>query len=1175
MNKFYSAFVSLMCIALSIEAQPSVQPPDTFHDGEPAVAQVSVPSYQCTLTQARQLGKVDLATTKVKAGRRAATTTVSTAYGFGLNGFESFPVSGGVSVTKLASASRNIIAGARAGNTLYVVEYTSDSKGAIHSSALLKYDTRNYTFTSVAPMDGDGPIIVDMAYSNATGKMYALGSNRNTGSESLYTIDLSTGAVSKVGEDLNAHYYSLASNRAGLLYAVTQNSQQNVQLVSINPENGCLSQVGSACYISHKASYISSMAMDWSTNTIYWPLCSSDGYSWLVKIDATTGKSTLVSRVGTTQDEFFALDIEYPQPDATAPAAPTDFSFTPDATGAVTATAQWTNPSTTIGGQPLAAISKVAVMVNGSTYKEITDAKPGGQSSLDITGLSTGYARVDVVAYSGNLAGEPAEAMKWVGNDVPRAVTGVTLERTSPSTATLQWTAPTSSVHGGYLRTAALKYRITRYNTMGDSTIVAKTYRKNTTYIDSTLTKLSRYYYKIQSLTNDFGETAQSSKVLAGPAKDVPFVCRFESDSTFSLWNTIDGNNDGRTWTEYTYQSYVYHTPMGVDADDWLISPPVNLKADSTYYVYFQFYSGLGEYYPKHMQVTVGRSNTDVSGHKVVWDYRWASRITEQCRVALPVTADGEYYIGIHDVSEYNSCSIKLSNFCIITKHTGWVTGHVTDKSGQPVEGVCVTIPNSGIVDTTASDGSYKLDFVPTGRYPVTFTKLEWADLTDSVDFVNDQATVHNVVLTRIPTHSIKGVVTNVSGKALANAEATVKGYGDSRTTTTDANGAFGFVGVCDHGYRITIKKAKYKTLTDSIDLACDTTLTYAAEPKILEPSDYKMTASDQVVKLTWNQPREIYRHDDGTFASQLGSLAGTSKTVNGAVFTEKAVIKSISWVTTSYKGPHNEINLWIFDIDADHKPTSKVLFNAMHVASKGDEVWNTYELPQPVEAPNGFLLGVSYDNGMSSLATDTGTDPEYPFIPLTNYSAADYTNGQWRCIDKSFVKRNHLIRATGDEYGQSVQTFDYRYRVWRFLEDDFLDQSKWTELTPTEGTTATALTDSTSGLAAGDYVYAIAAIYPGAQLSEIQYSDNVTVKPSGITATQISADFTVAPNPVGDVLHVNRICSKIAIYSVDGTLVLNASDTDHADVSGLPAGVYLLRATIDSRNVIRRVVKL
>ncbi len=1174
MKKLYSVFLLFMFVAFSAVAQPAA----TLGDDEPAAnkPQREVPNYQLTLAVAQKQGRVTLTTSKAKQERRRAssTTATSTAYGFGLNGYESFSVSNGVSVTTVAPVSRAIIAGARAGNTLYAVEYTTDSKGLIHSSALLKYDTKKYTFSGVAPMDGDGPIIVDMAYSNATGKMYALGSDRSSGAESLYTIDLATGAVSKMGEAFNTHYYALAANRSGLLYAVAQNSQQNVQLVSINPENGCISQVGTANYISHKASYISSMAMDWSTNTIYWPLCSSDGYSWLVKIDAATGKSTLVSRVGTEKDEFFGLDIEYPQPESAAPAAPTNFTLTPDATGAVTASAQWTNPATTLDGQPLTAISKVVVQVNGTTYKELTDATPGKQSQLDLTGLATGYARVAVVAYSGDLAGEPAEAMKWVGNDVPRAVTGITLERTSPSIATLQWTAPTASVHGGYLRTSALKYRITRFNSMGDSAVVAKTYRKNTTYIDSTITKLSRYYYKIQSLTNDYGETAQSEEAIAGPGKDIPFVCRFEADSTFSLWTTVDGNNDGRTWSEYTYQSYVYHTPLGVDANDWLITPPVNLKADSTYYVYFQFRSGLGEYYPKHMQVTVGTSSSDLSTHKVVWDYHWASRITEQCRVAVPVSADGEYYIGIHDVSEYNSCTIKLTNFCIITKHTGWVTGKVTDADGRPIEGVQVTIPNSGIVDTTATDGSYKLDFVPTGRYAVEFSKHEWNTRTDSVDFVNDQATTHDAVLTRIPTHSISGKVADINNQAIVNAEVTLKGYDETRTTITDDKGTFGFNDVCDHGYRITIKKAKYKTATDSIDLAADTALTYTAEPKTLEPSDYKLTANDQAVKLTWNQPREIYRHDDGTFASQLGSLAGTAKTVNGAVFTEKAVLKSISWVTTSYQGPHNEMNLWIFDIDANHQPTSKVLFNAMHVQSKGDEVWNTYELPQPVEAPNGFFLGVSYDNGMSSLATDTGTDPEYPFIPLTNYSATDYTTGQWRCIDKSFVKRNHLIRATGDEYGQNVQTFDYRYKVWRFQEDDFLDQDKWTPLTPAEGIKATALTDSITNLAAGDYIYAIAAIYPGNQLSEIQYSDNVTVKPSGITSAQIAADIVVAPNPVSEVLHLNRSCDKIEIYTIDGALAIKAQSTDAVNVSSLSTGVYLLRATVGSRIVIKRVVK-
>ena len=1175
MKKIYSLLLTLMVAAphawASSSVLDSIEP--TAVEGQPT----EVPSYCYTLAEAQALGRVAVDKQSSRSPRKAtATAAVSTAYAFGLNGYESFPVSGGITVTQIADVNRKVSAGARAGDKIYVVDYTVGTDGSIHSSSLLTYNKTRHTFSQVANMDGNGPIIVDMAYSSATGKMYCLGSNRSTGGEALYTIDLTTGALTQIGADLDVHYYGLAVNRGGLLYAVSQNSNQQVQLVSINPANGSLTKIGSTTYINQKASYISSAAMDWSDNIIYWPLCNSDGYSYLAKIDASTGKTTLGTRIGSAQDEFMGLDIEYVKPDSAAPAAPANFTFTPDASGAVKATAQWTNPSTTYSGDALASISKVVVTVNGTVYKEITDAIPGSVSTLELTGLATGYARVDVVAYNGDLKGETAESMKWVGSDVPCAVTGITLERTSANEATLSWTAPTESVHSGYLRTSALKYRIVRYNTANtDSVVVAKTYRQGTTYVDNTIDKLGCYKYVIQSLTTDYGERATSPSAVCGPAADIPYVCTFQSDSTFGLWNTIDGNNDGTTWKNYVYQGYVYHLPKGVKADDWLITPPVKLEADSTYYIYFEFRSGMGEYYPKRMQVTVGTSPDDVTTHEVVWDYSWASRITEQCRVALPVSKTGEYYVGIHDISDFNSCTIRLTNFCIITKHTGWVTGKVTDTDGQPLEGVRVTIPNSNIVDTTGTDGAYKLDFVPTGTYEVTYTKLNYTEVTDSVSFVNDQESVHNTVLSRIPTHTISGILADVNGKAIANAIITLKGYGDTRTAVTGAKGTFAFADVTDHGYRVTVNKAKYKTWTDSIDLAADKALAITLDPKLLEPSDYASKVGEQAVTLTWNQPREIYRHDDGTIGAQLGSLSGTAKTVNGAVFTEKAVIKSISWVTTSYQGPHNEVNLWIFDIDTlEHKPVSKVLFNAMHVASKGDEVWNTYELPQPVEAPNGFFLGISYDNGMSSLATDSGTDPDYPFVPLTNYMANDYTTGEWRLIDKSFVKRNHLIRATGDEYTSTPQTYDYRYRVWRLLEDDFLDQDKWTALTPAEGITATTLTDSLTSLAAGNYYYAIAAVYPDGELSEILYSDNITVEQSGITSASIAAGLVIAPNPVDNVLRINQTCDKVEFFSAAGSLSLTATATNAVDVSSLAPGVYLMRATIGGHSVIKRVVK-
>ena len=64
---------------------------------------------------------------------------------------------------------------------------------------------------------------------------------------------------------------------------------------------------------------------------------------------------------------------------------------------------------------------------------------------------------------------------------------------------------------------------------------------------------------------------------------------QFNSDKVFSQFKVIDNNNDESTWIYYVDGSgkgsacYVYNTQN--DADDWLVTPAIALKAGTHYKV--------------------------------------------------------------------------------------------------------------------------------------------------------------------------------------------------------------------------------------------------------------------------------------------------------------------------------------------------------------------------------------------------------------------------------------------------------------------------------------------------------------------------------------------------------------------------------------------------------------
>ena len=1169
MKNFY------ITLLLAVALLPASAWAEALTDGsEPTADQSATPQRIYTVRQAQAMGLLPAQEPAALAGGRSqikaySDASAATGYGYGLTNEISFLLSYPPGAEWGDANPFNVVAGARKGTDLYLVEYTLDENNSIRLTNLHRRDLLTDSMETVAELDYESPIVVDMAYSAMTGQMYCLGSDRDTGNEALYTIDLTSGLFTKVGDDFSEHYYSIASNRGGMLFAVNSTAG----LFRLNPLNGNVEAVGSNSISTSTAAYICSMDFDLSTETLYWALCDSNGYTYMVKIDPYDGSCKRMSKVGTTGvvEEVMALHISLPEYDSAAPAQVSDLVVTAGEAGALTATVTWTSPSTTVSGERLDSITSAQISVNGTLMQEITSVVPGGSNSVTLSGLSTGYARVDVVTTSGDYSSEPAEYITWVGADVPREPSNITLERTSAKYATLTWDAPTESVHGGYLKTSSLKYRIVRFDASGDSVIVAKTYKQDNCYLDSTITQTGRYYYKIQSLTADYGLSATSSTAVLGPAVETPFTCTFSDDSEFAMWTTIDNNGDGETWELYVYYGYVFNRPTDSNpADDWIMTPPLHLENDSTYYIYFLTYTGRGEWYPKHFQVTVGQSS-DPSQNPVYLDYSFASTITEQSRIAFTAPADGEYYVAIHDVSDYSSISMRMSNFIMRTKHTGWLTGKVTDSGGNPIEGVEVSLTDSNISDSTATDGSYMLDFIDSGTYSIQYSKIGWEERADTITFSDDVETVNDVTLTAIPAVELAGTVVDTNGDAIVGGKVTFSGYGDDIIVKTDSTGAF-TASLYEQTYDMEIEKIKYIDYESSISpTAASPTIAVTLSPKILAPSDFTVTTTQALATLTWSIPRDIFRHDEGSFTAQLGSLTGDEKYVNGAVFRTPAILKSMSWMTTSYQGPHEEMNLWIFDVTDNFKPTNTVLFNVMGVAQE-DEVWNHYELPYAVECPNGFFLGVSYSYGMSSLATDSGTDEDYPFIPYTNYSTTDYTTNVWVCKDASYIKKNHLIRATGDEIGDNPQTYDYRYRVWRLAEEYLTDQNQWTLLTPSDGIADTSLSDNVSEVETGNYYYAIEAVYPDGN-SDLVYSDLVTIESSGVTAAQLAANFTVAPIPASETLRVSMECDLIEIISLNGTTALTAAGTATVDVSTLAPGAYLLRASVGGRAVVKQII--
>ena len=97
-------------------------------------------------------------------------------------------------------------------------------------------------------------------------------------------------------------------------------------------------------------------------------------------------------------------------------------------------------------------------------------------------------------------------------------------------------------------------------------------------------------------------------------------------------------------------------------------------------------------------------------------------------------------------------------------------------------------------------------------------------------------------------------------------------------------------------------------------------------------------------------------------------------------------------------------------------EPTSNILYRNTYVPSKDDE-WSAYTFPEPVDAPNGFMIAVAY-YGFIGLGIDGDGDKErYPFMPNCNCYASDFTTGRFAYLENAGFPANFLLRPVAIPY--------------------------------------------------------------------------------------------------------------------------------------------------------------
>ncbi len=198
--------------------------------------------------------------------------------------------------------------------------------------------------------------------------------------------------------------------------------------------------------------------------------------------------------------------------------------------------------------------------------------------------------------------------------------------------------------------------------------------------------------------------------------------------------------------------------------------------------------------------------------------YTWNYTINNNT-LAMDITVDGDH--------------IEMTFIEDTSNETGSLTGIVSEAARDGIEGVLVSVVNSGKTATTASDGSYTVSGIPIGAYDVTFSKSGWVTVTEpGIQIVKDQSTNLDVQMQQGSSGvgSMEGYVMDASN-LVALAGATIELDGTSLSTTSDANGYYLLSNIPAGDYLAVCSKTGYNTsdtyvsITDGEETTTDFTM--------------------------------------------------------------------------------------------------------------------------------------------------------------------------------------------------------------------------------------------------------------------------------------------------------------------------------------------------------------
>lgn len=575
-------------------------------------------------------------------------------------GFYSFNSDGShpfMPVSQIDSNSEPIAyAGGAYGNGRYV---SYDVVGNYLSYQVTFYEVDPTTWApkrSIAMEKNYKYVPVDLTYDYRTSKFYAICkySFGNGDSGYLCEVDTESGELREIAT-ISKGIRNFAADAQGKFWGISSDGK----LYSIALD-GTLTLVAQTQY--RPTDENQGATIDFRTGKYYWASNAYDlsidkwyneTFTQLLSVDLENPEKPTPTWYFDYQEQVTGLVVINTHPDA--PDNIEDLSFAPTSDGAMEGEIKFTVPTLTYCQKTLSGTMSAVVMLDGTALTTLS-VTPGQSVTLTAEVDGVGNHTVDVTLNLAELRSLTASATCYFGVDAPSPVTGLSLTTDdSRSVANLTWKAPEQGTSGGYLDPEQLSYRIVR---QPEGITVAEGLKTTTfteTFTDREMVPTTYDVYACMGKVES--KRCRSNRENVGIPCKIPFSERFDSQQGFNRFFVIDADNNGidafesHMWRfDEEFYAAFYYGIRGVTADDWLVTPALDLNPDRVYRLNFQTYGYLG--WDNHLQVKVGARPEIDALTRVVDDYTYQSTMQNtKMHDSFITVRPGDHYVAFHNVS--------------------------------------------------------------------------------------------------------------------------------------------------------------------------------------------------------------------------------------------------------------------------------------------------------------------------------------------------------------------------------------------------------------------------------------------------------------------------------------------------------------------------------------------